>query len=101
MILVCLFVVFLMVRRQPRSTQSRSSAASDVYKRQFQGQFSKAIEDINKSIELDPKSPDAYNIRGMVYAQIGNPRAISDFQKVCDMGHAQGCSNWQRILKSR
>ncbi|HOG12975.1 MAG TPA: tetratricopeptide repeat protein, partial [Smithellaceae bacterium] len=67
----------------------------------FQGQFSKAIEDLNKSIELDPKLPDAYNIRGMVYAQIGNPRAISDFQKVCDMGHAQGCSNWQRILKSR
>ena len=27
-------VFFLMVRRPPRSTQSRSSAASDVYKRQ-------------------------------------------------------------------
>src|SRR5450756_3089951 len=27
-------VVFLMIRRPPRSTQSRSSAASDVYKRQ-------------------------------------------------------------------
>jgi len=67
----------------------------------FQGQFSKAIEDLNRSIELDPKCPDAYNIRGMVYAQIGNPRAISDFQKACDMGHAQGCANWQRILKSR
>ena len=26
---------FLMVRRPPRSTQSRSSAASDVYKRQL------------------------------------------------------------------
>ena len=26
---------FLMIRRPPRSTQSRSSAASDVYKRQF------------------------------------------------------------------
>ena len=26
--------VFLMIRRPPRSTQSRSSAASDVYKRQ-------------------------------------------------------------------
>ena len=25
---------FLMIRRRPRSTQSRSSAASDVYKRQ-------------------------------------------------------------------
>ena len=28
------FVFFLMRRRPPRSTQSRSSAASDVYKRQ-------------------------------------------------------------------
>ena len=27
-------VLFLMIRRPPRSTQSRSSAASDVYKRQ-------------------------------------------------------------------
>ena len=29
-----MFVFFLMIRRPPRSTQSRSSAASDVYKRQ-------------------------------------------------------------------
>ena len=29
-----LFFFFLMIRRPPRSTQSRSSAASDVYKRQ-------------------------------------------------------------------
>ena len=28
------FSFFLMIRRPPRSTQSRSSAASDVYKRQ-------------------------------------------------------------------
>ena len=32
---LCFF--FLMIRRPPRSTQSRSSAASDVYKRQEQG----------------------------------------------------------------
>src|SRR5680860_1870056 len=31
-----LFFFFLMIRRPPRSTQSRSSAASDVYKRQLQ-----------------------------------------------------------------
>src|SRR5450756_1932906 len=30
------FFFFLMIRRPPRSTQSRSSAASDVYKRQIQ-----------------------------------------------------------------
>ena len=32
--MLCRHVVFLMIRRPPRSTQSRSSAASDVYKRQ-------------------------------------------------------------------
>ena len=31
---MCVFFFFLMARRPPRSTQSRSSAASDVYKRQ-------------------------------------------------------------------
>src|SRR5450756_3189614 len=34
---VCSFFFFLMIRRPPRSTQSRSSAASDVYKRQLPG----------------------------------------------------------------
>jgi len=67
----------------------------------FQGQYGKALEDLNRSIELDAKSADAYNIRGLIYAEIKNPRAIADFQKACDMGHVQGCSNWQRILKSR
>eukprot|EP00657_Telonema_sp_P-1_P003093 TRINITY_DN17351_c0_g1_i1.p1 TRINITY_DN17351_c0_g1~~TRINITY_DN17351_c0_g1_i1.p1 ORF type:complete len:136 (-),score=84.13 TRINITY_DN17351_c0_g1_i1:95-502(-) len=41
---------FLMIRRPPRSTQSRSSAASDVYKRQLY-----AIEDYGRVIhEFDP-----------------------------------------------
>ena len=37
MTLGCVVVFFLMIRRPPRSTQSRSSAASDVYKRQAEG----------------------------------------------------------------
>ena len=38
---------FLMIRRPPRSTQSRSSAASDVYKRQVGGKglFTKELEE--------------------------------------------------------
>ena len=32
--LICYFFFFLMIRRPPRSTLDRSSAASDVYKRQ-------------------------------------------------------------------
>ena len=36
---ICCLFFFLMIRRPPRSTQSRSSAASDVYKRQPVAQF--------------------------------------------------------------
>ena len=36
-----------MIRRPPRSTQSRSSAASDVYKRQGQSPLSKVKEFVN------------------------------------------------------
>ena len=49
----------------------------------------------------EPQNPDGYFVRGVVYAEIGNPRAISDFQKACDMGHEQGCRNWQLLLKNR
>ena len=45
---VCL-IVFIMIRRPPRSTQSRSSAASDVYKRQMQGHtLMQAIARVNR-----------------------------------------------------
>eukprot|EP01015_Nassula_variabilis_P025442 TRINITY_DN4976_c0_g1_i9.p2 TRINITY_DN4976_c0_g1~~TRINITY_DN4976_c0_g1_i9.p2 ORF type:complete len:112 (-),score=35.99 TRINITY_DN4976_c0_g1_i9:183-518(-) len=40
---------FLMIRRPPRSTQSRSSAASDVYKRQTWGQLRKFLIRVRQS----------------------------------------------------
>src|SRR5680860_491991 len=41
-----LFFFFLMIRRPPRSTQSRSSAASDVYKRQGRSDLTRARGDV-------------------------------------------------------
>ena len=35
--------LFLMIRRQPRYTQRRSSAASDVYKRQGKTELAKSL----------------------------------------------------------
>jgi tetratricopeptide (TPR) repeat protein len=62
-------------------------------------QFSQAIPDLNRAIELNPKKTTLYVIRGMAYSEIGNPRAISDFQKACDMGSEQGCGYLQKALK--
>jgi len=67
----------------------------------FKGEFNRALDDVSQSIELNQKIPVAYNIRGLIYAQMGNPRAIADFQKACDMGFAEGCSNWKQSLKNR
>ena len=51
-----LIVFFLMIRRPPRSTQGRSSAASDVYKRQAEGDTG----DIE--VKLEKGDPDLYEI---------------------------------------
>ena len=42
---LCLYYFFLMIRRPPRSTLDRSSAASDVYKRQDDGRLDAADGD--------------------------------------------------------
>mgnify|MGYP003379080227 CR=1 FL=1 len=47
-LLYCLFFFFLMIRRPPRSTLDRSSAASDVYKRQVLSEGGRKIELFNK-----------------------------------------------------
>ena len=41
-----IYVFFLMIRRPPRSTLDRSSAASDVYKRQLQTLFFRDIDEL-------------------------------------------------------
>src|SRR5450756_303682 len=43
-----------MIRRPPRSTQSRSSAASDVYKRQLNGNFEAYIGNWSGRADPDP-----------------------------------------------
>ena len=53
--------VFLMIRRPPRSTQSRSSAASDVYKRQVE----------YKGERIDQLSPNELVKRGVIQVMEG------------------------------
>eukprot|EP01017_Pseudomicrothorax_dubius_P018273 TRINITY_DN20283_c0_g1_i2.p1 TRINITY_DN20283_c0_g1~~TRINITY_DN20283_c0_g1_i2.p1 ORF type:complete len:496 (-),score=107.66 TRINITY_DN20283_c0_g1_i2:248-1735(-) len=60
--------IFLMLRRPPRSTQSRSSAASDVYKRQLLDSLPQKLRDIfdNSIIELTEEK----NVIGTKISQV-------------------------------
>ena len=50
------------------------------------GRYQEALEDINKSIELDPEYARAYKNRGIAYYFLGqNESAIADFQKALEM----------------
>lgn len=63
--------------------------------------FTKAIEEFTKAIALDPNHAEAYSGRGMAYKEEGQvDRAISDFQKACDMGNTMACKDLQE-LKNR
>jgi protein O-mannosyl-transferase len=51
-----------------------------------QANYSEAINDFNRSIELDPDDAHAYNLRGMVYMNNNrNDEAIDDFNKAIDL----------------
>eukprot|EP00657_Telonema_sp_P-1_P005068 TRINITY_DN22186_c0_g1_i2.p1 TRINITY_DN22186_c0_g1~~TRINITY_DN22186_c0_g1_i2.p1 ORF type:complete len:149 (-),score=61.27 TRINITY_DN22186_c0_g1_i2:113-559(-) len=72
-----------MIRRPPRSTQSRSSAASDVYKRQAEEhkgegnehykakRFSEAIDAYSRAIAADPANPTYYSNRSAAWQASG------------------------------
>ena len=51
---ITLTFFFLMIRRPPRSTQSRSSAASDVYKRQLLGEMEHVLGGEVLAVLADP-----------------------------------------------
>src|SRR5450756_2152794 len=63
-----------MIRRPPRSTQSRSSAASDVYKRQELGDLTVGREDDLAVGGADLGDPKGHVLDGADHA-LGDPRA--------------------------
>ena len=51
------------------------------------GDYSKALIDINKSIELNPDYAMAYNNRSYIYSQLGDYfKANQDFIKAKELG---------------
>ena len=81
--LLCLFlfVLFLMIRRPPRSTLDRSSAASDVYKRQ----------DRHGGEEGDQDQEDGGQRRHVARGQERQAGGVPKGGEVIDPGQPEGC----------
>src|SRR5450756_295733 len=60
-----------MIRRPPRSTQSRSSAASDVYKRQFQSWNTERAKTYRRVERIPEDLGTAVNVQMMVFGNMG------------------------------
>jgi len=66
----------------------------------MKSQYGMAIEDVNRAVTLDPKYANAYIIRGLIsFENREYDKAVSDFQKACDLGNKLGCETLQRIVK--
>src|SRR5450756_784287 len=79
-----------MIRRPPRSTQSRSSAASDVYKRQDPDRHAGALWHRRRDRELDPLLPAG---RRDCHALPRNPDEEAEYTPCLRRKGSGGCMN--------
>ena len=92
---------FLRNRRPPRSTQSRSSAASDVYKRQDLGtaylalnDLQKAMRHLRRAVEIDPNRATFRSNLGYGLLSLGDTTgAIEQCRKALELDAKLG-SAW-------
>ena len=74
------------------------------YQYNLNREYGKAIETYTNSILLDPNHAATYYHRGIEYVYFGkgdSEKAISDFQKACDMGYEKGCAALTIALGSK
>ncbi len=66
-------------------------------------QHDRAIEDCNKAIAINPNNAFAYGVRGVAYYYKGIvERAVSDFQKACNMDDKLGwCEMLEEVRKKK
>jgi type IV pilus assembly protein PilF len=56
-----------------------------------QGQSDTALEEVNQALEADPKSADAYNLSGLIYASLADPvKADASFRHSLQLRPADG-----------
>jgi tetratricopeptide (TPR) repeat protein len=75
-----------MIRRYPNSAIDYNNRGL-IYMRQ--GDYSKALVDLNLAIDLDPELDNAYNNRASCHAQMGNTNAaLNDYEIALDINPA-------------
>lgn len=81
-------ILFLLILLIP--ILSCSNSAQDYIEKGYEhivdGDYKGALKDFNKALELDPRSVEAYNNRGIVLGILGDHyRAIQDFNMAIDL----------------
>ncbi|GEM_PF-1789402 len=60
--------------------------------------YNAAVEYYTKAINLDPKNPYTYYMRGDTYASMDkNDLAILDYERACDGGSKKGCEKYNEL----
>ena len=71
------------VRKSPHKARPYNNRGI-VYDKQ--GNFTQAMSDFNKAIEINPNYAEAYNNRGIIYDKQGNfTQAMSDYNKAIEL----------------
>jgi regulator of sirC expression with transglutaminase-like and TPR domain len=61
---------------------------------------SRAAQDYDQALRLDPKDVIAYGGRGLAYASLGQrERAIQDLRKSCELGAKPACEALAKVAK--
>ena len=61
------------------------------------GNYTQAIADFNRAIEIDPRFGEAYNNRGTAYGSLGNyTQAIADFNRAIEINPRYGKAYYNR-----
>eukprot|EP01015_Nassula_variabilis_P024847 TRINITY_DN4789_c0_g1_i16.p2 TRINITY_DN4789_c0_g1~~TRINITY_DN4789_c0_g1_i16.p2 ORF type:complete len:115 (+),score=73.47 TRINITY_DN4789_c0_g1_i16:1-345(+) len=94
-----MYFFLLRIRRPPRSTQSRSSAASDVYKRQVHGDVLKSaakcnVSKLNKEASFEDLGFDSLDAVELVVAMeenLGVDLSNEEAEKITNVNDAITC----------
>ena len=72
---------------EPADPERRASVRLDLASAYFErGQATTALDEVNRALQAKPDLPEAYNLRGLIYASLGNvPLAEENFRRALQL----------------